>query len=540
MFSIRNFNYRSTKLFLSVLKIVVMLYSISTYAQMVPDYGENLIQTLNNNQLAFRSSNGSSEASIDPDEYIIGPGENFFISISGIEEINLNLLVNMENYLFIPKVGAVDLKGLSLKQAKQKIKSMLEGTYRNVELFISLTSFKKIKVSVVGDIPKPVVAIVPSNTRIFDLLLDTVDFNKTSSLRNIQIKKNNGEVRVVDFLAFIRYADKQNNILLNDGDIICINKADQVVSISGAVKFPGTYDLVDGETVNDLIKIAGSFLYNARVDSIEIVRYDKNGKTQQSYYYSHQTLIESNVILKLKDHVIVRVIPDYYIDNFVLIEGRVKYPGVYKIKEDETKLSEIINEAGGFRKDASVIDASLSRTTGEADYDPEYERLKTLLRADMTDDEYDYLKAKSRQRKGKVVVDFEQLFLNKNFKEDLILKRGDLISVPEAKNYVTLLGQVVNPGKIVFNEAYSVDDYIQLAGGFGWRAIEGDVRVIKSNTGEWIDDEDVESIDPGDTIWIPEDPPGPKFWDVFTTSLQILGQVAAVVAATVAVIVASR
>ncbi|MBK9282746.1 MAG: SLBB domain-containing protein [Sphingobacteriaceae bacterium] len=237
---------------------------------------------------------------------------------------------------------------------------------------------------------------------------------------------------------------------------------------------------------------------------------------------------------------IVRIIPEYYIDNFIRIEGWVNYPGVYKIKEDQTKLSEIIKEAGGFRKDASIKDASLSRTTGEVDLDPEYERLKLILRADMTDDEYDYLKAKSRQRKGRVVVDFEELFFNNNVSEDVTLKRGDFISVPEAKNYVTLLGQVVNPGNIVYNENYSVEDYIRLAGGFGWRAIESDVRVIKSNTGEWIDDEDVESIEPGDTIWIPEDPPGAKFWDVFTTSLQVLGQVAAVIAATVAVIVATR
>jgi protein involved in polysaccharide export with SLBB domain len=137
-------------------------------------------------------------------------------------------------------------------------------------------------------------------------------------------------------------------------------------------------------------------------------------------------------------------------------------------------------------------------------------------------------------------VDFEELFIKNNLTEDVVLRRNDEIYVPEAKNYVILLGQVVNPGNVVYNESYTVDDYIRLAGGFGWRAIESDVRIIKSKTGEWIDDEDVESIDPGDTIWIPEEPPGPKFWDIFTTSLQVLGQVAAVIAATVAVIVATR
>ncbi len=185
-------------------------------------------------------------------------------------------------------------------------------------------------------------------------------------------------------------------------------------------------------------------------------------------------------------------------------------------------------------------EASLTRSIGVTQYDPEFERLKQIPRADMTDDEYDYLKAKSRERVGRVVIDFERLFNNNDLSENVVLKRGDIIDVPEAKNYVTLLGQVVNPGKIVYKHNLTYEDYIQLAGGFGWRALEGEVRVIKANTGEWIDADDVDSLEPGDTIWIPEDPPGPKFWVVFTTVLQVAGQIAAVIAATVAVIIASR
>jgi protein involved in polysaccharide export with SLBB domain len=158
----------------------------------------------------------------------------------------------------------------------------------------------------------------------------------------------------------------------------------------------------------------------------------------------------------------------------------------------------------------------------------------------MTDDEYDYLKAKSRERVGKVVVDFEKLFLSNDFSEDLVLKRDDVIEVPEEKNYITMLGQVVAPGKLIYKKDLTYEDYIELAGGFAWRALDDEVRVIKVKTGEWLDAEDVEELEPGDTIWIPEDPPGPKFWDVFTTALQITGQIAAVIAATVAVIIASR
>ncbi|MFN3694016.1 MAG: polysaccharide biosynthesis/export family protein, partial [Ignavibacterium sp.] len=216
------------------------------------------------------------------------------------------------------------------------------------------------------------------------------------------------------------------------------------------------------------------------------------------------------------------------------------YPGVYKIKKDETTLSQIINESGGIKETASLKDAILYRTKADSTYDPELERLRLIPRADMTDDEYDYLKARSRQKRGRVVVDFEKLFLKNDKNEDVVLKIGDIITIPEKKEYISIIGQVVNPGNITYKAGLTIEDYINIAGGFSWRAKEGDIRVIRANTGEWVDANDVDELKPGDTIWVPEDPPGPKFWDVFTTSLQVLGQVAAIIAATVAVIVATR
>lgn len=331
---------------IAMLKLILLLLFLMVLpkfqiAQTNPDYKERSFQS-SKDSLKKLTEPGVGEATIDPDEYKVGPGENIFISISGIEETNQNLFVNIENYLFIPKVGAISLKGLTLTQAREKIKSTLEKYYRNVEIFISLANLKKIKVFLVGDVQKPASIVVESNTKLFDLLLDSISFNKTSSFRNIQVKNVNDEIKYYDFLKFLRYGDKKNNPLLNDGDVVFVDKVDKVVTISGPVKFPATYEFLEGESINDLIKLAGGFLFDAKTDSIEIVRYDKEGKNQKSYYYSYREIVEKNMPLIFKDNVIVRVIPEYYIDNFVRIEGWVKYPGVYKIKEDQTTLSEVI------------------------------------------------------------------------------------------------------------------------------------------------------------------------------------------------------
>jgi protein involved in polysaccharide export with SLBB domain len=513
------------------------------YTQTLPDYRERTF-ALSSDSLAALVGNKiemeATEGSINPDEYIVGPGDKIFISINGIEEIPLDLFINQEGILYIPKVGGIDLNGLSLTSAKEKIKKSINSYYKNVNVFISLNDFRKIKLSLLGDVKKPSTFIMSANSRLIDLIVNSSGLNKTSNFRNIHIIHRDSTEQTYDLLSFLRLGSRDANPLMREGDVVIIDHVDKVVSISGMIKYPGIYEFIEGETIDHLITIAGGLMAKARKDSIEVVSFEKDGKTQVSRYYSSEEISKNGQLLHFEDQVMIRELPNYFDPKFVQIEGYVKYPGYYKINENKTTLSEIINEAGGFRKDASFIDATLTRNSGTVEIDPEYERLKTMLRADMTDDEYDYFKAKSRQRQGKVVVDFDLLFNKGEKSEDVILKRGDVISVPEAKDYVILLGQVVSPGNIVYEPRLTVNDYIQLAGGFGWRAEDGDVRVIKANTGEWLDAEDVDSLKPGDTIWIPETPPGPKFWDVFTASLAVVGQVAAIIAAAAAIIVVTR
>ncbi len=539
---LRNIFKRFTELekFFLLLIILSVLLSQSLFSQNFPDYKERSFAGKMDSVIAQNYMVEATDGSVNPKEYIVGPGDKLFISINGVQDLSFNLMINQEGFLFIPKVGAVDLRNSTLADSKEKIDSLINKYYKNVDVFISLVDFRKIKVSLLGDVNKPSSYTLPGNSRLIDLISNSYGLSKTSNYRNIKIIGRDSSSKAYDFLKYLRFGDKNNNPMLREGDAVIVDKVDEVVSIRGEVKYPGIYEYINGETVSDFIKLAGGFLSKAKTDSIEVVKFDPIGKNQKSYYYSFNQLKEKNILLNKQDMILVREIPQYYIDRFVKVEGWVKYPGYYKIIEDKTTLKEVIEEAGGFLKDASLVDASLFRNLGTVENDPEYDRLKEMQRKDMTDDEYDYFKAKSRQRKGKVVVDFNALFINNDESEDVVLKNGDVINVPEAKNYIIMLGQVINPGDIIYQKNLKVEDYIRMAGGYGWRAETGDVRVIRANSGEWVYASKVDQLYPGDAIWVPEEPPAPKFWDVFTTSLQVVGQLAAIVAATVAVVVASR
>jgi protein involved in polysaccharide export with SLBB domain len=482
----------------------------------------------------------ASEGIINPEEYKVGPGDNIFISVSGIEELNLNLLINHEGYLYIPRIGAVDLRNKSLAEAKTLIRSSLEKNFKNVEIYIALGEVRKIKVSLIGNVKNQSSIVLSSNSRLQDLLKGTSGLNSASDIRNIKIVSKDGTTGVYDLLSFFRTGDFKENPYLKDGDVVIVERVNKIVSIMGLVIYPAIYEYREGETINDLINLAGGLTYKARKDSIELIRFDEEGVNQFSQYFTYDYIQSNSIELKFSDAVVIRQLPRYYEEQWINIKGRVKYPGLFKITKDKTTLTEIISEAGGFLEDASLVDATLYRNSADTTIDPEFERIKLIPRVDMTDDEYDYFKAKSRQRVGRVVVDFKALFLDNQLNEDVVLKKGDIITVPEKKDYITVIGQVVNPGNIIFDKNLTVRDYINLSGGFSWRALDNDIRVIKSNTGEWVEEDDVESLGPGDTIWVLEDPPGPKFWDVFTTSLTIVAQLAAIIAATAAVIVATR
>jgi protein involved in polysaccharide export with SLBB domain len=533
-----NLILKTTQLFC----LTFILQSVLSLAQEFPDYSERALQE----QLDSLRSTGeifqteATEGSINPEEYYVGPGDILFISISGVKELIHKLSINQEGWLYIPQVGGVDLINSTLKNSKLKIEQTINRYYKDVKIFISLTNFRKIRVSLIGDVKRPANLVVSANSRLMDIISMSEGLNETANFRNIKINSKDGSSKEVDLLAFLRLGEYENNPYLREGDIVLVDRVDKTIKISGQIKYPGVYEFVDNEPVKRFIQMSGGLLSKAYKDTIELVSFLSDGSVQESKYYNFDSLMNNDYLMRSQDHIIIRKVPEFYIEHFVLVNGFVKFPGFYKIIKDKTKLTDVINLAGGFLEEASLTEATLSRRINKDDEDSEFERLKLIPTSDMTEDEYDYFKARSRERSGRVVIDFNALFNEQSYQEDLILKRGDIIRIPEKKNYITMLGQLVKPGNIVYDSSLTVENYILLAGGFGWRALEGEVRVIKANSGEWVYADEVGHLHPGDAIWVPEDPPDATFWEIFTSTLQVLGQVAAVIAAAAAIIIATR
>ncbi len=78
-----------------------------------------------------------------------------------------------------------------------------------------------------------------------------------------------------------------NNPMLREGDVVIVDKVDDVVKISGMIKYPAIYEFIEGESISQLIDLAGGLLSKAKTDTIEVISFDPAGKNQLSNYFSY-------------------------------------------------------------------------------------------------------------------------------------------------------------------------------------------------------------------------------------------------------------
>ena len=397
-------------------------------------------------------------------------------------------------------------------------------------------------VSVDGNVKRPARFELKTNGK--EQLSDIVDlaggFTDLAYLEKMEISRltESGEryVQYVDFYEISKEKDCDNNILLRNNDrIFVFSLLEQTypkdVFIHGEVKKPGRYDFEENLFVRDLILKAGSLTRSAYKLEGEVAKIDPQKPTNFIKIDLQKILsdpnTDENFLLEEDDRVFIRQIPEWDVGLTIQIKGEVLFPGIYAITEDSTTLSEIMEKAGGFTDDALIREASLIRQSSKISIDKEYMRLKQIPRDQLSKSEYEYLVMKEgSQDIGRIVVDFYKLCVQKNITEDVLLKDGDIITIPEAPQVVYVTGRVSKTGGVLYEPGKKIKYYLKKAGGVTWDAKSRAIKVTKV-TGEIVNDEDVKNLKPGDIIWVPRKPDR-DYWEVFRQTIAVIAQLATV------------
>jgi len=306
----------------------------------------------------------------------------------------------------------------------------------------------------------------------------------------------------------------------------------QEIRVGGNVRYPGVYPLLEGMETGDLLHAAGgltekAFRLRAELSRIE---FDENQERLQSRY--DLDLLDNDslsFILKSRDELQIKTIPNWSESEQVTLNGEVKFPGVYPINKNDT-LANLLERAGGLTEFSYAPGAMFTRLDLKKQQAEQLKKMQDrlsedivkaeLVAANQTGDKKDSAdvseaqkllsQLKSTTATGRLVIDLDKV-LSDESDYSIPLQGGDTLFVPTKKNSVTIIGEVQLPISQVYESELDYWDYIERSGGTTDKADEGRVYIIKANgavdiptTSSWFVGDDA-IVSPGDTIVVPLD-----------------------------------
>lgn len=301
------------------------------------------------------------------------------------------------------------------------------------------------------------------------------------------------EVKQIDIRAIME--GTQPDIPLQKNDVLYIPSIHDLedlgnVQIFGEVTHPGDYPYADNMTLEDLVITAGGLRESASVVRVDVARRVKDPKSTESSATIGQTFSfglkdgfvvdgEPGFTLQPYDQVFVRRSPGYSAQQNVTVNGEVLYGGTYALTSKSERISSIIAKAGGATPFAYVKGAKLTRVANEEEI-KRMQDVVNLLRRQVSEEMMDSLGI-TVQRTFTVGIDLEAALANPGSDADIVLREGDVISVPEYNNTVKIDGAVMMPNTVSFKKGESVKYYISQAGGYGQNAKKSKKFIIYMN-----------------------------------------------------------
>ena len=268
-------------------------------------------------------------------------------------------------------------------------------------------------------------------------------------------------------------------------------QTEQTITIHGEVRNPGVYRYAENETVEDFILQAGGLTDAASVMKVDVSRRIVNNKTITSTDSIAQTFTfsikdgfvidgEPGFHLQPYDEVYVRRSPGYNTQQNVTVSGEIMFEGNYTLTRKSQRLSEIIQKAGGVTKTAYVKGARLERVMT-----PE-ERLRqetTLKMVRAQSDEKDSINIDKLDLGNTyyVGIELDKALAHPGSDEDIVLREGDHIIIPQYVGTVKVNGEVMYPNTVGYRAGKSVEWYVNQAGGWGNRAKKSHTYIIYMN-----------------------------------------------------------
>jgi protein involved in polysaccharide export with SLBB domain len=371
-----------------------------------------------------------------PVNYILGPGDKLSVSVTGNSVTSFNSTVEPNGSFSLREFGKINVGGRTLENATLAIKERLRQNRFAVDngtnVDVTLLNIRTIHVTMLGQVRTPGDYDVASTTTVFNALYQSGGITNNGTFRGVQVIRNSEVIAQIDMYDYLLRGDLTNNITLKDGDIVMVPEYRVRVSMEGEVKRQAYFEVLPGESLQDVIGFAGGFTDYAYKFSIKAVQLTDR---QQRLKDIDRKDFESYIPFKGDKYIVSRILNKY--ENRVSIAGSVYRPGDFEL-EDGLTLKELISKADGLKEDAYLERGYITR-----------------LNEDNSSE----------------VVPFDVKKIVDGSAEDILLKREDVIQISSIFDYVdaytvTVSGKVRAGGTFPYFNGMTVEDLILKGGGF--------------------------------------------------------------------------
>ncbi|MEW6412603.1 MAG: SLBB domain-containing protein [Candidatus Zixiibacteriota bacterium] len=371
---------------------------------------------------------------VDPDLYLIRPGDKLRITFVKSDLDPLTLQVDPEGLIVDSKIGVFNLSSKTLTQTRDMLTESLATLFNVANLSINITNSRLIPISVQGAIARPGTYNVYNSQRVSEVIAVAGGILPEGSTRSITLSGGVRDLHVdLDRAKFL--SDIEADPAVYAGRVIHVpNKSLSTVQVVGEVLSQREIELLEGDDIPMLLRLAGGARRWA--DTSAIVIMDEAGKIVSSQLAGGEVIVvpprEEN-----GDRTPIAVF------------GAVNNPGLYSFTSGMS-LRDVINMAGGYLSDANAGNVTVFRKPRLG-----YDGRTTELRFPVS------MLGKTAEERGTVM-----------------LKPEDSVYVPIKVGYVTVSGEVLNPGYYPYIEGQSALYYINTAGGFLRTADENQIAVF--------------------------------------------------------------
>jgi protein involved in polysaccharide export with SLBB domain len=410
----------------------------------IEEYQETLPPSVIYGQHIFRDKSialyRQSEDIKPPDSYVLGAGDIIAVSIWGISQEGAVYEINKSGFISPSGMPRIYLKGVSYGKAKDLLRNRFSSYYRfrPEEFELTINYSRTITVNIVGEAINYGSFTFPAINTAFNALVAAGGPSDIGSVRNIQLIRAGEQPKRIDIYEYLLDPSIQKDYYLQENDFISIPIAERLVTISGAVKRPYTFELARGEELKKLIAFAGGFKDNAYKGKIQIKRFINDEEILIDVDFRTLENTASDFQLFGSDVVTVQEIAKPY-KNYIEISGSVEFPGRFELTP-EMKISNLIGKAillEEARKDVAFIQRS--NIDGTARYEK---------------------------------VDLAAIITDISSAANLVLQPKDKLIIYTQKQFVdnadfSVTGSVRAPFKLPYSvgKEVKIDDAILLAGG---------------------------------------------------------------------------